>query len=251
MKSTLIINNSKHLRAFNLIIFILIVTNLMLPVQAEDFNSHRPHSIEVDGLGYVSSAPDKANLTLSVEVQAKTAEASRELAAIAMTALINAIKQEHVTDNDIQTRHVSLFPVYNQDPANKINNYQLTNQITVCIRDISRVSTIIDSAVRAGGNAVHVQDLNFGLANPELALSQAREKAFINAKTKAEQYAKLAGVTLARPWTIRESVASPQMPTPYATMSLRSSAVSASANTPIQVGVQEVSVSVNVIFDVE
>jgi len=223
----------------------------MLPVQAEDLDHHRPHSIQVDGLGRVSIAPDKADLTLSVEVQAKSAEAARDQAAVAMTALIKAVKNENVADKDIQTRYVSLYPIYGQDTANKINGYQLANRVIICIRDISKVSAIIDSAVKAGGNPVRIQGINFGIDNPEAALAQAREKAYANARTKAEQYAKLADVTLDRAMHISEGAGAPPMPTPYAEMSMLRGAVVASAHTPIQVGEQEVSVTVNVIFGVE
>jgi uncharacterized protein YggE len=168
-----------------------------------------------------------------------------------MTALIKALKEANVADKDIQTRNVSLYPVYGQDTANKITGYQLANRVTVCIRDISKVSAIIDSAVKAGGNPVRVQGINFGIDNPEAALVQAREKAYANARTKAEQYAKLAGVTLGRAMHISEGAGAPPMPTPYSDMSMLRGAVGASSPTPIQVGEQEVSVTVNVIFGVE
>jgi uncharacterized protein YggE len=245
-------NNSIHPRVFDLITIILIGINFMLPVRAEDLDHHRPHTIQVDGLGRISIAPDKADLTLSIEVQAKSAEAARDQAAAAMTSLIKAVKNENVADKDIQTRYVSLYPIYGQNTANKINGYQLANRVTVFIHDISKVSAIIDSAVKAGGNPVRVQDINFGIDNPEVALAQAREKAYANARTKAEQYAKLAGVTFGRAMHISEGAGgAPPMPTPYAEMSMLRGAVGASAPTPIQVGEQEVSVTVNVIFGVE
>jgi len=223
----------------------------MLPVHAEDLDHHRPHSIQVDGLGRVSIAPDKADLTLSVEVQAKSAEAARDQAAAAMTALIKAVKDENVADKDIQTRYVSLYPIYGQDNANKINGYQLANRVTVCIRDISKVSAIIDSAVKAGGNPVRVQGINFAIDNPDAALAQARDKAYASARAKAEQYAKLAGVTLGRAMHITEGGDIPPMPKPYAEMSVMRGAMGDSNSTPIQAGEQEVSVTVNVIFGVE
>jgi uncharacterized protein YggE len=240
-----------HHRLVALITITLIAVSLISTVRAEDLDHHRPHSIQVDGLGRVSIAPDKADLTLSVEVQAKSAEAARDQAAAVMTTLIKAVKDMNVADKDIQTRYVSLYPIYGQDSANKINGYQLANQVTVCIRDISKVSAIIDSAVKAGGNPVRVQGINFAIDNPEAALAQAREKAYANARTKAEQYAKLVGVTLGRAMHISEGGGAPPMPVPYAEMSVMRGAIPTISSTPIQVGEQEVSVTVNVIFGVE
>lgn len=223
----------------------------MSSVRAEDLDHHRPHSIRVNGLGRISIAPDKADLTLSVEAQAKSAEAARDQAAAAMTALIKAVKDANVADKDIQTRYVSLYPIYGQDAANKINGYQLANRVTVVVRDVGKVSAIIDSAVKAGGNPVRVQGINFAIDNPEAALSQAREKAYANAQAKAGQYAKLAGVTLGRAMHISEGGGVPPMPVPYTEMSVMRGAIGAGDSTPIQAGEQEVSVTVDVIFGVE
>jgi len=225
--------------------------NLILPVQAEDLDHQPVRSIQVEGNGHVSIPPDKADLTLSVEVQAKSAEAVQDQAAAVMTSLINAVKNETVADKDIQTRYVSLSTIYSQDTANRINGYQLSNQITVYVRDIGKVSAIIDSAVKAGRNQVRVQGINLGIDNPEVALTQAREKAYASALTKAEQYAKLAGVTLDRAIYISEGAGALPISTAYPEMSLLKGAVGASVPTPIQIGEQEVSVTVNVIFGVE
>jgi uncharacterized protein YggE len=225
----------------------------MLPAQAEDLDHHPLRSIQVEGNGHVSIPPDKADLTLSVEVQAKSAEVAHDQAAKVMTSLINAVKNENVADKDIQTRYVSLSPIYSQDTANKINGYQLSNQITVYVHDIGKVSAIIDSAVKAGGNQVRVQGINLGIDNPDVALTKAREKAYANARTKAEQYAKLAGVTLDRAIHISEGTGALPISTSYPEMSLLKGSIGASVPppTPIQIGEQEVSVTVNVIFEVE
>ena len=134
---------------------------LMTHAHAATSDNQRPRSIHVNGTGKVSAAPDKADLTLSVEVQAKTAEAARNQAAKAMEALIKTIRNQGVAEKDIQTRSVSLYPNYAPDGNNKIIGYQLSNQVAVCIRDLDKASDIIDSAVLAGGNATRVQGISF------------------------------------------------------------------------------------------
>jgi len=218
------------------------------PARAEK-SDPLPPSIHVNGIGHVSVAPDKADVSLSVEVQAKTAESARTQAAGAMTALIKAVKAAGVADKDIQTRYVSLYPIYAPDTANKITGYQLSNQVTVCVRDIAKISTIMDSAVNAGGNFTRIQGISFAIDNPEAALNQAREIAYKNARGKAEHYAKLANVNLGRAIYINEGGLAP-VPVPYTEMSAMKSAM-VSDSTPVQAGEQEVSVSVDVVFGVE
>ena len=229
---------------------ILIGSNLMTPVHAVTPDKQQPRSIHVNGMGKLAVKPDKADLNLSVEVQAKTAEAARNQAANAMTALIKAVKSHDIADKDIQTRSVSLYPNYSSDTANKIVGYQLSNQVAVCIRDIDKVSDVIDAAVQAGGNSTRVQGVSFGIDNPESALVEARELAYANAKIKAEQYAKLAGVTLAAPLHISEGAEIPVVPMPYNEMRTMKAAM-ADATTPVQAGEQEVSVTVDVVFGIE
>lgn len=218
---------------------------------AESLDTQGTRSIHVNGTGKASATTDKADLTLSVEVQAKTAESARNQAASAMDALIKAVKKTGVADKDIQTRSVSLYPNYSPDTANKIIGYQLTNQVAVCIRDIDNASEIIDSAVKAGGNSTRVQGINFAIDNPEPALSEARYLAFANAKMKAEQYAKLAGVSLGLPLHIIEGSATSPAPLPYAEMRTMKAGMIDSASTPVQAGEQEVTVNVDVVFSIQ
>jgi uncharacterized protein len=224
---------------------------LMTNGNAESLDTQGTRSIHVNGTGKASAATDKADLTLSVEVQAKTAESARNQAANAMDALIKAVKSTGVADKDIQTRSVSLYPNYSPDSANKIIGYQLTNQVAVCIRDIDKASEIIDSAVKAGGNSTRVQGINFAIDNPEPALSKARDLAFANAKMKAEQYAKLAGVSLGLPLHIIEGSAASPAPLPYAEMRTMKAGMIDSASTPVQAGEQEVTVNVDVVFSIQ
>ncbi len=223
----------------------------MMPSYAEANEHQRPRSIQVNGSGKVMAAPDKAELTLSIDVQAKTAENARNQAAIAMEALLNAVKKEGVPEKDIQTRAVSLYPNYSPDTANKIIGYQLSNQVIVTIHDIDKASDIIDSAVRAGGNATRVQGINFSIDNPETPMAEARTKAFANAKDKAGQYAKLAGVGLGAPLHITEGSSISSNPMPYAEMRTMKAAMADGASTPVQAGEQEVTVNVEVIFAID
>lgn len=232
---------------------LLLLANILLisHTNADTLNDQQPRSIHVNGTGKVSVAPDKADLTLSVEVQAKTAESARNQAATTMAALIKAMKNAGVADKDIQTRSVSLYPNYSPDPTNKVIGYQLSNQVAVCIRDIKKVSSVIDLAVQAGGNSTRVQGISFAVDNPESALAEAREKAYANAKAKAGQYAQLAGVTLGSPLRISEGSDVSPVPMPYGEIRMMKTAMADNASTPVQAGEQEVTVTVDVMFGIQ
>lgn len=221
------------------------------PVKAEKSDPQDLHFIQVSGTGRVSVAPDKADVSLSVEIQDKTAEAARNKAAKAMNSIIQAIRKQGIAEKDVQTRYVSLYPVYTPDTANRVAGYQLANQINVVVRDINKISPLIDAAVAAGGNAARVQGINFMVDKPESALAQAREKAFSDARTKALQYAKYANANLGQVMQIREDGNTTPMPVPYAAVGAMKMSSEMADATPVQAGEQEISVNVNVVFAIE
>ena len=91
----------------------------------------------------------------------------------------------------------------------------------------------------------------FAIENQEPVLADARDKAYANAKMKAEQYAKLAGVSLGAPLHISEGADIAPTPMPYGEMRMMKSAMADSASTPVQAGEQEVTVNVDVMFAIE
>ncbi len=243
--------NDKRQTLVCVIGWIILSATFMTQTMADTNATSQPRTIHVNGTGKSSAAPDKADLTMSVEIQAKTAEAARARAAEVMEALIKAVKREGVADKDIQTRSVSLYPTYSPDTANKITGYQLANQVSISIRDIDKAGDIVDVAVKAGGNATRIQGINFSVENAEAAMTEAREKAYADAKSKAEHYAKLAGVSLGAPLHISEGVAAAPPPMPYGEMRMMKAGMADSASTPIQAGEQEISLSVDVVFGIE
>ncbi|SJM89624.1 26 kDa periplasmic immunogenic protein [Crenothrix polyspora] len=233
-------------QSLRLFVAVFIGASLMSVAHAEGFE-HRPSSIHVNGQGKVSVRPDKADVSLAIEVHTKTAKAAREQAAKAMQTLVDAVQSMGVAEKDVQTSYVALSPEYGND--SKIIGYQLTNQVLVCVRDVNKAGVVIDAAVQAGGNAARVQGLNFSVDNSTAALIQAREKAYQDAHAKAQQYAKLAGVKLGKAMHISEGSGISPTAIPYVNLDLELK--SSSRPTPVQVGEQDVTVSVEVIFSVE
>jgi uncharacterized protein len=225
----------------------LLSTDIMSAVNPDHT---QPRSIQVNGIGKAYAPPDKADITLVVEAQAKTVELARNQSAATMSTVLQSIKEAGIADRDIQTRAVSLYPNYSPDTANKVIGYQSNNQIVVAVRDLNKASALIDDAVRVGGNAVRLQGISFSLANPEDVLVKAREKAFANAKAKAEQYAKLANVTLDAPLQISEGGDTSHGPIIFGDTTNMRAAIADRVSMPLQPGEQEILVVVDVLFGI-
>ena len=74
--------------------------------------------------------------------------------------------------------------------------------MTVRLRDVSKVASVIDTLVGAGAN--DIGGINFTVSQASKLLDEAREQAIADARRKAEIYAKAAGVTLGAPLSISE-----------------------------------------------
>lgn len=202
--------------------------------------------IRVQGIGRVSVLTDMAIVSLGVETPAKTAAEARQKAAEAMTEMMTAVRAQSVADKDIQTQHLSLNPIYAPDGAGKITGYMAQHQLSVKVRDLTAVGTVIDEALKASGEAGRMYGLSFGVDDTSAAETDARARAYTNALSKATELAKAAGVGLGRPIRIVESSAG--MPGPVPMPGGMMARMAADTATPIASGEQEVAVSVDVVY---
>jgi uncharacterized protein YggE len=169
--------------------------------------------IWVTGQGSVTMEPDLALLNLGVEAQSETVKAAREEAAVAMTAVIDALKAQGVADVDIQTHSFNVFPRY--DYVEEVENgrrmskevlagYRVRNLATVKVRDLDGVGEAIDAVVDAGGDAVRINGISFTVEDPSSFAASLRQDAVADALAKAEHFASLTGVSLGRLVHVRE-----------------------------------------------
>ncbi len=157
--------------------------------------------ITVAGEGEVAIVPDLAILRGGVTTTAKTAREASEANAKAMTAVMASIKTAGIADKDVQTSRLSLQPVQDRNDQ-RITGFQAANQVTVKIRDMGKISDVIDRLVSAGSN--DISGIQFVVLSPSKPLDQAREAAIADARRKAEVYARAANVKLGSAINITE-----------------------------------------------
>jgi len=97
--------------------------------------------------------------------------------------------------------------------------------------------------VDAGANSV--SGLSFTVSDPARGRDAALQAAYADARAKAEVLARAAGRTLGRAVTIAEG-GGVRPPIPYA---FEAKAMSRPADVPIEVGTEEVSFTVSVVFE--
>jgi uncharacterized protein YggE len=167
-------------------------------------------TITVAATGTVRVDPDTAVVTLGVQANAPTGAEAMEQVNSSSAALTEALIEAGIAEEDIQTSGLNLWTT--TDDRGEINGYQASLSVSVTIRDIEAVGATIDAAQEAAGPGFTIGGVSFSFAEPETVLEEARIEAVELARTKAEQYAAAAGLTLGDVVAIVEAGSTPPIP---------------------------------------
>lgn len=210
--------------------------------------SGQQEGIWANGQGKVTVVPDIALLRLGIESQeASVAEAQRK-AAEAMDKVMTALTANGVAQKDIQTQFFNISKITRFDEKDQrevVIGYRVTNVVSAKLRTIDKVGGIIDAVAQAGGDLTRIDSISFSVEDPTGYANQAREKALADAKTKADQMARLGGVTLGKPTFISETSYFPPV---MLRVSAESFAPVPAPATPISAGEMEVTINVQVVY---
>ena len=213
--------------------------------------SQESRKIHVTGNGSVVGEPDIATLNLGVSVEKKTVAAAREAAAVAMTAVIDALKARGIAENDIQTERFSIYPQYDYTENGRVlRGYSVNNTVSAKVRELENLSGVIDDAAEAGGDIVVVNTIQFMIEDTTPLQTQARGLAVKDAEAKAQTLADASGVTLGKPITITETSHAASPPIAFAKEAAFAED-SALSSTPIEAGELTVTVNITIVYEIE
>lgn len=238
----------RNLLAMGLIL-VLVLTGLVGCTSGKaspTYTSSQQEGIWVTGNGKVVAVPDIAHLSLGIEAQEASVTKAQNEAATTMNRVMTALKAGGVADQDIQTRYFSIQQVTRWDRDNEkeiVIGYRVTNMIIAKIRDITKTGSIIDVVAEAGGDLTRIDSISFSIDDPSQYRNEARDKAMVDAKAKAEQLANLSGVTLGKPTYISESIYYPIYRPPTKVEEAAPAPV-----TPISPGELEISLDVQIVY---
>lgn len=215
-------------------------------IGAVDLTSQQS-GIWVTGEGEVTVTPDIATLWLGIEAQAETVAEAQSQATAAMNAVMAALTDNGVDEDDIQTQYFSIDQVTRWDDDEIIViGYRVTNTVAAKIRDMDEVGSIIDAVAAAGGDYTRINNISFSVDDPSLYYDEARAEAMADARARAEQLADLAGVSLGKPTYISEG--SIYTPSIYRDVWAEEAAA---PSTPISPGEIELTLTVQVAYAID
>lgn len=185
------------LPALLVVCFLVLLSTDVPTARAEESDKRL---ISVTGQAEIYVKPDVASASFGVETNASTAQEAQKLNSSAMNRVISVLKGKGIAEADIQTSNFSLYPIYEQQGERPyvqqmtVKGYRCSNTVTVRIKNISDVGSIIDAAISAG--ATNVNSISFGVLNSKKYEDEMLAKAVENARHKADIMAKAAGANI-------------------------------------------------------
>jgi hypothetical protein len=152
----------------------------------------------------IHAAPDQATIRVGVEsrhVQLAAVKADHDER---MKQVLNAAHAAGVEAKDIHTSELSMGPEYSENRwSAKPSGYQVSQSISIRLRDMSKFEGLMTALLNAGVN--RVEGIQFEIADPAKLRSEARLRAIRVAKEKATSMAAELNQTIGQPWEISEA----------------------------------------------
>ena len=217
----------------------------------DDHGSKTSQGVTVQATGTVNVVPDGVSFNFAVSVLAQSSETAMSDASSTAEQVRAALDAAGVANDDIATQNISVYPEYasSSTGTQTLSGYRAQQVFTVTLRDTAKAGEVVDSVIAAGGNSLQVYGVTPTLLDTDAAVAEAREAAIKSAKEKAKDYAGLVDEDLGSVVYINE-INSPSSPVPLMVGDAGSAELSMT-KTVVNLGTQEVSVTVEVRWSLE
>ena len=171
-----------------LLVFSVAGTNLAAAAEA--------NTIAVSGMAEQEVAPDMAYIDVGINVRADDAETARTQEAQIASQIRRALLGLAITDNDLQNTSYYLYQEYKVDRngVRTADKYVLDSSIKVTVKDLDKLSQVIDNVVEAG--ATNISNITYALSTQNIIQRQLLATAVENARDKAAVVANAGSRTL-------------------------------------------------------
>lgn len=220
---------------------IVILTIIMGGLGMQAQNDNTP-GIHVSGEGIVKVSPDKVTINSRIEHEGQTAASVKSQNDEVVNKVIKFLKTENIAEKNINTDYVNLNKRYNYN--DKTYTYVASQSIAITLEDISKYEKIMKGLLENGLNGIN--GIEFESSAIEKHKAEARKRAVLNAKEKAEALVAPLGQSIGKAFMIREGGSNSYQPV-YRAMEMKASSDAGNQQT-IAPGEMEINVKVQVAF---
>lgn len=204
--------------------------------------------ITVQATGTADVVPDAVRLSLTVSALAPTGGEALAQASVSAENVRTALKEFDIDTADIASQTLSVNPEYSYTEAEgqKIVGYRASQTFDVLIRQADDAGAVVDAVVAAGGANVSINATYPVVDDATPGTVAARQNAVDKARAKAQEYADLLGVELGEVVYLTEISA----PTNFS-VGAKADAMTEDASTVIDLGTQEVTVTIEIRYHID
>ena len=198
----------------------------------------RGEGITVTGNGVVDAVPDVVQIELGAQATAADVQQAIDAAAAGLAAARASLLDAGVAPEDLGTAQSS---TWTERPDNTEPRTTARLTLRAVVRDVDAAGQAVRVALAAAGPVAQLESMHLRVGDPAESLRLARDRAFADARSTAEQLAGLAGRRLGRVVDLVEGGGGgggPRM------MAMRGDALGASFG--VDAGTQEISAAVTV-----
>jgi uncharacterized protein len=240
-----------------MVVVVLIALLTAWPIVAQAHDESRPETpmLTVSATGSLSLAPDTAFVTFGLETAGKSLADTQRRNSAVMNRVMDRLRDLQIDKERIQTWSFTVSPQYRPQPnrpadglaaSSEIIGYIVSNMVTVEIRVLDRVGTVIEEVLKVGAN--NFQGLRWALRDEHTARLDALKSAAARAREKAAALSGALHVKLGRILSVNEGG---QMvrPMPYMERSM-ATMDAGGGQSPISAGEMVVEATVTLIYEV-
>ncbi len=161
------------------------------------------HLISVNGLAETSVEPNMIVVQIESWGKGASAKTAQENQATQFIKIKNLVEKYKIKKDDFKTENYSVNPdsIWDQKTQrNKISGYRASHQISLTLREIDKAGQLIDDLTSAGKNdltgGVSIQNTTWDTDKKATLENSVLNDAVHNARSKAEELAKAAGVKI-------------------------------------------------------
>jgi uncharacterized protein YggE len=207
----------------------------------------------VEGTGKIYVTPDIAKVTVGITKSGSSLTKVQDEVNRSSQALTNQLKNLGIAENDIKTTSYNIYPQYDYtSPSKQITGYEVSTNYEVTIRDFDKVNQVLAVSTGAGANVIG--NVNFDLSDSlkKQKTQEAMTNAVAEAKDKASELAKAAGITLGPVINVSEVTNQPNIVPMMNNTVLTGGGGEDKSITPpnVQAGQTEIDVTVSVSYDI-
>ncbi|HEY7304300.1 MAG TPA: SIMPL domain-containing protein [Bryobacteraceae bacterium] len=222
---------------------------LLLPCTIVAQEASNPHVVRASGEATVTAKPDRAQISIGVVNDARTAEEASAQNARQSSTVLNSIKGALAGHGEVTTTGYSISPQYDYSPghAPRLTGYQARNTVSVTVNDLSITGKVIDAATTVGAN--NIEGVSFSLRDDAAVRARALAEAAQKARANGEAIAKALSLRVVA--VLRADTEQAPIIRPVQAMQFAGLAKAERAPTPIEPGTLDIHATVIVTLQVE